>query len=141
MGDRLSESVSGPRFTTVLLFAFAALAIVLGLIGVYGVMDCRIGWQVRELALRQVLGAQRKDVIWRVLCQGVAIIVPGLIAGGLGAIGLSRLLSSMLYEVSVHDPFTFATVPIGLASVALLACWIPAVRAARRDPIRSLRHD
>ena len=141
MGDRLSESVSGPRFTTVLLFAFAALAIMLGLIGVYGVMDCRVRWQLRELAVRQALGAQRKDVIRHVLRQGFAIIVPGLVAGVLGAIGLSRLLSSMLYQVSVHDPLTFATVPIGLVGVALLACWLPAMRAARRDPVQLLRHD
>ncbi len=141
MGDRLTESVSGPRFTTVLLFAFATLAIMLGLIGVYGVMDCRVRWQLRELAVRQALGAQRKDVIRHVLRQGFAIIVPGLVAGVLGAIGLSRLLSSMLYQVSVHDPLTFATVPIGLVGVALLACWLPAMRAARRDPVQLLRHD
>jgi predicted permease len=141
MGDRLSESVSGPRFTTVLLFAFAALAIMLGLIGVYGVMDCRIRWQLRELAARQALGAQRKDVIWHVLRQGFAIILPGFVAGVLGAIGLSRLLSSMVYQASVHDPLTLATVPLGLVTVALLACWIPAMRAARRDPVLLLRHD
>jgi putative ABC transport system permease protein len=67
--------------------------------------------------------------------------VPGLVAGVLGAIGLSRLLSSVLYQVSVHDPLTFTTVPIGLVSVALLACWVPALRAARRDPVQVLRHD
>jgi putative ABC transport system permease protein len=141
MGDRLSDSVSGPRFTTVLLSAFAALAIMLGMIGVYGVMDCRIRWQLRELAVRQALGARRNDVIWHVLRQGITIIVTGLVAGLSGAIGLSRLLSSMLYQVSVHDPLTFATVPIGLVSVALLACWIPALRAARQDPVQLLRHD
>jgi len=141
MSDRLSESVSGPRFTTALLFAFAALAILLGLIGVYGVMSCRIRWQLRELAVRQALGAQHKDVIWHVLRQGIAIILPGLFTGLFGAIALSRLLSSVLYEVSVHDPLTFAIVPTGLVSVALLACWIPAMRAARSDPLQLLRHD
>ena len=141
MGDRLSESVSGPRFTTVLLFAFAALAIMLGLIGVYGVMDCRIRWQLRELAVRQALGAQRNEVIRHVLRQGFAIIVPGMVGGLLGAIALSRLLSSLLYEVSVHDPVTFTAVPGGLVCVALLACWIPAMRAARLDPAQLLRHD
>ena len=141
MEERLSESVSGPRFTTVLLFAFAGLAIMLGLVGVYGVMDCRVRWQLRELAVRQALGAQSQDVIWHVLRQGIAIIAMGSVTGVLGAVGLSRLLSSMLYQVSAHDPLTFATVPIGLASVALLACWIPAMRAARRDPVQVLRHD
>jgi len=141
MEERLSESVSGPRFTTVLLFGFAALAIMLGLVGVYGVMDCRVQWQLRELAVRQALGAQQVEVIWQVLRQGMAIIATGLVAGVAGAVGLSRLLSSMLYQVSAHDPLTYATVPIGLASVALLACWIPAMRAARRDPVHVLRHD
>jgi putative ABC transport system permease protein len=141
MNDRLSESVSGPRFTTVLLFVFAGLAAVLGLVGVYGVMGCRIRWQLRELAVRQALGAQQKDVVWHVLRQGFAIIVPGLIAGLVGAVWLSRLLSSMLYEVPAHDPLTFATVSTGLVSVALLACYIPARRAARSDSLQTLRHD
>ena len=88
MDARLTESVSGPRFTTFLLFGFAALAVMLGLIGVYGVMGCRIRWQLRELAVRQALGAQRKDVIRHVLGQGfAAIILPGLVAGIPGAIG------------------------------------------------------
>lgn len=141
MDDRLNESVSGPRFTTVLLFVFAGLAVILGLIGVYSVMGCRIRWQVRELAVRQALGAQRSDVIWLVLRQGFAMIVPGVLAGLLAAIWLSRLLSSMLYQVSAHDPLTFAAVSAGLIGVALIACWIPAMRAARIDPMQSLRRD
>jgi predicted permease len=141
MNDRLSESVSGPRFTTVLLLVLASLAVVLGLIGVYGVMGCRIRWQLRELAVRQALGAQQKDVIWHVLRQGLTIILPGLFTGLLAAIWLGRLLSSMLYEVSVHDSLTFAMVSTGLVIVALLACCIPAMRAARSDPLPLLRHD
>jgi putative ABC transport system permease protein len=141
MSDRLSDSVSGPRFTTVLLLVFAGLAVVLGLIGVYGVMGCRIRWQLRELAVRQALGAQQKDVIWHVLRQGFAIILPGLFAGLLGAIWLSRLLSTMLYEVSVHDPLTLAAVSAALVSAALLACYIPARRAARAGSLQLLRHD
>jgi putative ABC transport system permease protein len=141
MSDRLSESVSGPRFTTVLLLVFAGLAVVLGLIGVYGVMGCRVRWQLRELAVRQALGAQRRDVIWHVLRQGLAIILSGVFAGLLGAVCLGRLLASMLYEVPARDPLTLATVCAGLVGVALLACLVPAVRAARTDPLRSLRHD
>jgi putative ABC transport system permease protein len=141
MNDRLSESVSGPRFTTVLLFVFAGLAGVLGLVGVYGVMGCRIRWQLRELAVRQALGAQQNDVVWHVLRQGFAIILPGLFAGLLGAVCISRLLSTMLYEVPAHDSLTLATVSTGLVSVALLACYIPARRAARSDSLQLLRHD
>src|SRR5258706_8709522 len=104
-------------------------------------MGCRIRWQVRELAVRQALGAQRRDVVWHVLRQGFAIIVPGLCLGLLGSVVLSRLLSSMLYEVPANDPLTFAAVSTGLMSMALLACWIPAMRAARVDPLVSLRQD
>jgi putative ABC transport system permease protein len=141
MQDRLSESVSKPRFTTALLSAFAALAVVLGMIGVYGVMGCRVRWQLREVAVRQALGAQRRDVVWHVLRQGFGIILPGLCLGLLGSVALSRLLSGMLYEVPANDPFTLAAVSAGLIGVALLACWIPAMRAARIDPLESLRHE
>jgi putative ABC transport system permease protein len=141
MQDRLSESVSKPRFTTALLSAFAGLAVVLGMIGVYGVMGCRVRWQLREVAVRQALGAQRRDVVWHVLRQGFGIILPGLCLGLAGSVALSRLLSSMLYEVPANDPFTLAAVSAGLIGVAVLACWIPAMRAARVDPLESLRHD
>jgi putative ABC transport system permease protein len=141
MSDRLTESVAGRRFTTILLAVFAGLAVILGLIGVYGVMDYRVQWQLRELAVRQALGAQRRDVISHVLGQALAMILLGLCAGLLGTIGLSRLLSSFLYEVSAHDPLTLATASIALVSGALVACWIPAMRAARSDPIRLLRHE
>ena len=141
MSDRLSESVSGPRFTTMLLLAFACLAAMLGLVGVYGVMSCRIRWQLRELAVRRALGAQQGDVIRQVLRQGFSIILPGLLAGLIGAAWLSRLLSSMLYEVAPRDPLTFAAASMGLVAVALVACCVPAVRAAQVDPLQSLRHD
>jgi putative ABC transport system permease protein len=141
MEDRLSESVSKPRFTTALLSAFAGLAVVLGMIGVYGVMGCRVRWQLREVAVRQALGAQRRDVVWHVLRQGFGIILPGLCLGLLGSVALSRLLASMLYEVPANDPLTLAAVSAGLIGVALLACWIPAMRAARVDPLQWLRHE
>jgi putative ABC transport system permease protein len=144
MEDRLSESVSRPRFTTALLCAFAGLAVVLGTIGVYGVMGCRVRWQLREVAVRQALGAQRRDVVWHVLRQGLAIILTGLCLGLLGSAALSRLLSSMLYhldEVPANDPLILAAVSAELIGVALLACWVPAMRAARVNPLHLLRHD
>jgi ABC-type lipoprotein release transport system permease subunit len=91
--------------------------------------------------VRQALGAQQRDVIWHVVRQGLAIVLLGLIAGVSGALGLSRLLSGLLYQVSVHDPLTFTLVPAGLVSVAMLACWIPAMRAAKSDPAQLLRHE
>lgn len=141
MDDRLSASVSGPRFTAFLLFTFAGLAIVLGWIGVYGVMGCRVRWQLRELAVRQALGAQPGDVLRHVLRQGLAIILPGLVLGVMGSLALSRVLAGMLYQVSAHDPLTLSAVSAGLVAAALLACWIPALRAAHADPLRYLRHD
>src|SRR5439155_21791320 len=92
MSDRLSESVSKPRFTAALLVGFACLAAALGLVGVYGVMGCRVRWQLREIALRQALGAQHRDVIRHVLRQGMGIVTPGLCLGLLGSVALSRLL-------------------------------------------------
>ena len=141
MDTRLSASVSGPRFTAVLLLAFSGLAVVLGLIGVYGVMGCRVRWQLREFAVRQALGAQRNDVIWHVIRQGIGMIVPGLVIGLCAALGLGRLLASMLYEVSPRDPLTLAVLAAGLTGVALLACCIPAIQAANSDPLDALRHD
>jgi putative ABC transport system permease protein len=139
MSERLSESVSKPRFTTTLLFAFACFAAVLGLIGVYGVMACRVRWQFRELALRKALGAQGRDVTGHVLKQGIAIIVAGLCVGLIGAVTAARLLSTVLFEVSPRDPRTFAAVAAGLIATALLACWVPARRAAGIDPLIALR--
>jgi len=141
MDERLTFSVERPRFTAVILFAFASLAVILGLIGVYGVMGCRVRWQLRELAVRQALGAQHHDVILHVLRQGAMIVGAGLAIGLAGAIALSRLLVSMLYEVSPHDPLTLAGVSAALAIVALLACWIPATRAAISDPLTYLRQE
>jgi len=87
------------------------------------------------------LGAQQRDIVWHVLRQGIAIVLPGVCLGLAGSIALSRLLSSTLYQVPANDPITFAIVSTGLISVALLACWIPARRAAQADPLVSLRHD
>ncbi len=113
----------------------------LGILGVYVVMSCRSAWQARELAVRQALGAQRGDVIGHVLRQGAGMIVPGVAAGVLGSLALGRLIASLLYEVRANDPWTLAAVAAGVAAVALAACWIPAVRAARGDLVTALRQE
>jgi putative ABC transport system permease protein len=141
MGDRLTESVAKPRFATAMLGAFAGLAAVLGIIGVYGVMAYRLRWQSRELALRLALGAQRGDVVRFLLLQAFGIILPGLGLGLLGSALLSRSLSSMLYDVSANDPVTLAAVSGGLTAVALLASYFPARRAAKVDPMVALRYE
>jgi putative ABC transport system permease protein len=141
MDQRLTESVAKPRFTAALLAGFAALALVLGIAGIYGVIGCRVRWQFRELAVRQALGAQPGDIVRHVLRQGAAIIAPGFCAGIAGSLVATRWMRSMLYEISPADPATFAAVAAVLIAVALLACWIPAARAARMDPLAALRQD
>jgi predicted permease len=141
LNTRLSDSVSTPRFIAALLFAFAGLAAVLGIIGVYGVVSCRVRWQMRELALRQALGARPRDVIGHVLRQGLGMIAAGIAAGLAGSLALSRVLSKVLYEVRANDPVTLIGVAFLLSAVALAACWIPARRAARVDPLVLLRYE
>jgi predicted permease len=138
---RLTESVSKPRFTAALLCAFAALAGILGIIGVYGVVSCRVRWQMRELAVRLALGAQPRDLILHVLAQGLGMIAVGILVGVAGSLALGRLMSGMLYEVRADDPLTLVCVGVLLSVVALAACWIPARRAARVDPLRALRNE
>jgi putative ABC transport system permease protein len=138
---RLTESVSKPRFTAALLCAFAGLAAILGIIGVYGVVSCRVRWQMREMAIRQALGAQPRDVIGHVLRQGIGMIAIGIIVGVAGSLALSRTLSRFLYEVRANDPITLASTVALLIIVALAACWIPARRAARVDPLVLLRYE
>jgi putative ABC transport system permease protein len=141
LNSRLSESVAKPRFVAMLLGAFAALAAILGIIGVYGVVSCRVRWQMRELAVRQALGAQPGDVIGYVLRQGLGMIAVGIVAGLAGSLALSRVVSGMLYEVRANDPVTLIGVTLLLSAVALAACWIPARRAARVDPLVLLRYE
>jgi putative ABC transport system permease protein len=138
---RLSESVSKPRFTAALLCAFAGLAAILGIIGVYGVVSCRVRWQMREMAIRQALGAQPRDVVGHVLRQGVTMIAVGIVVGVAGSLSLSRLLAGFLYEVRANDPVTLVSSIAVLSIVALAACWIPARRAARVDPLVLLRYE
>jgi predicted permease len=138
---RLTESVSKPRFTAALLCVFAALAAILGIIGVYGVVSCRVRWQMRELAVRLALGAQPRDLIRHVLAQGLGMVAVGILAGFGGSLALGRLMSGMLYEVRANDPLTLACAGLLLTAVALAACWIPARRAARADPLALLRYE
>jgi predicted permease len=141
LDTRLTRSVARPRFTAALLAAFAALALLLGLVGVYGVVGCRVRWQMRELAVRQALGAQPGDMVRHVLRQGFAIVGAGTLAGLAGALALGRALRSLLYEVPYNDPRTLAAAAALLAAVALTACWIPARRAARIDAAVALREE
>ena len=125
----------------ILLAVFAALALVLSSIGTYGVISYIAGQRTHEIGIRIALGAQRSDVLKMVLGQGARLAVLGVAIGLATAAGLTRLMTTILYGVSATDPVTFAGVAIVLTIVALAACYIPARRAMRTDPIVALRYE
>jgi putative ABC transport system permease protein len=141
MTEIVRESVSQPRFRTTLVGFFAAAALLLAVIGIYGVISYGVGRRTREVGIRLALGAGRRDVLALVLRQGLALTGAGLAAGVAGALLLTRFLSSLLFETGRLDPAIYAGVALLLAAAGLLACWIPARRATRVDPVIALRFE
>lgn len=137
----VSEAVSTPASTTTLMVVFAALALVLGSIGIYGVVSFLVSNRTREIGIRMALGAQRGDVLWSVIAEGAKLSLAGISLGLAGAFAAMRVLSGELYGVSATDPLTFCGVAILVAAVALTACYVPARRAMRVDPIVALRYE
>jgi len=137
----VSENVAAPRFRTLLLGIFAALAVSLAMAGVYGVMAYVVSQRTNEIGLRMALGASTGDVLSLVLRQAMALAGIGLVLGLAGAAAASRLLTSMLFEVKPGDPATYATVVVLIGAIALAASYIPARRAARVDPLLALRQE
>jgi len=137
----LGTSVAPRRFNMMLLGIFAGVALVLAAVGLYGVMSYSVTWRTHEIGIRMALGAKRGDVLRLVVRQGMIMALIGLVIGLIGALSLSRVMTSMLHGVSPTDPLTFAGVSIVLLGVALLACLIPARRATRVDPIVALRNE
>jgi putative ABC transport system permease protein len=141
MEQVMATSITRPRFIMLLLGLFAGVALALATIGIYGLMSYSITERMHEFGIRMALGAQARDVLVMVLGGGLKLIVAGIAVGLLGAYALTRLMSSLLFSVSAVDPATFAGVSMLLTLVALLACYIPARRATKVDPMEALRYE
>jgi predicted permease len=141
MGTVVSEAVSTPASTTFLFVAFAGLALVLAMVGIYGVLSFLVSKRTREIGIRIALGAQRRQILWLVMKEGAKFSFAGIALGLAGAFVVTRLLSSELYGVSPSDPVTFAGVAIVMVMVTLLACYVPTRRAMCVDPMVALRDE
>lgn len=137
----MNDTLSGRRFSTALIGVFAAVALLLAAAGVYGVMAYSVAQRSNEIGMRMAMGARTGQVVGLILAQGMRVVLIGGLLGVVMAFGLTRLMSSMLYGVQPADPASFAVASLFLVAVALIACAVPALRAARVDPVRTLRND
>lgn len=141
LGEIESQSVAPARLRTALLAIFAGLALLLAAVGIYGVVAYSVAQRVREMAIRLALGASPRDLLKLVIGRTMLIVLVGLALGGGGALAFTRILASLLYDTSPTDPVTWAIAGVLLAAVALLACYFPARRAMKVDPLTILRFE
>ncbi len=139
MNDVIADNAAGQQFTTVLIGIFSGLALLLAAVGIYGVLSYLVTQRTREIGIRMSLGASRASILALVLRQGMRLALIGFLIGIVGARAAGRILASVLHEVKASDPPTFVIAAIGLALVALLACYVPARRAAAVEPVVALR--
>jgi putative ABC transport system permease protein len=141
MTDWVDSSVAAPRYRTTLLALFAALAMMLAATGIYGVMSYSVAQRTHEIGVRMALGARGFDVLKLVVGQGMLLTIVGVVVGLGGAFALTRVMSSLLFGVTTKDPTTFAVVAVLLVAVAFIACFVPARRATKVDPLIALRYE
>jgi ABC-type antimicrobial peptide transport system permease subunit len=141
MDEIVAGSIGQKRFTMTLLAAFALIALLLASIGIYGVLSYLVGQRTQEIGVRMALGAQRFDVLRMVLVDGARMTLVGIAVGFVAALALTRLMASMLFGVKPTDPLTFAAVALLLCGIALFACYVPARRAMKVDPMVALRYE
>jgi len=141
MQEIISDSLASQRFSMSVLGIFALLALLLASVGIYGVVSYLVGQRTQEIGIRMALGAKQRDVLYMVLRDGMKMVLAGVILGCVAALGLTHLMASLLFGVRATDPLTFSGVAILLATVALAACYIPARRAMRVDPMVALRYE
>ena len=141
MERALSDSIAPRRFNLFLLEVFAATALLIALVGIYGVIAYSVTQRTHEIGIRAALGARRGEIVWMVLRQGMGMALAGIAAGLAAARGLTGLMASLLYAVEPNDPQTLAAVAATLMVTALVACWGPALKAATLDSMTALRHN
>jgi putative ABC transport system permease protein len=141
MNEIRAESVAPERLNLTLMSIFAGIALILAIVGIYGVMSYSVTQRTHEIGIRMAIGAQPRDVFRMILGQGMLLALIGVAVGLLGAFGLTRLMASMLFGVEPTDPATFAGIAVLLSAVALIACYIPGRRATKVDPVVSLRYE
>ena len=141
MDDLIMSSLKRPRFNLVLVGIFATTALLLAAVGIYGVMSYLVEQQTREIGIRSALGAKRSHVLKLVIGRGLGMASIGIVLGLSASLGLTRFLASLLYGVTAIDPMTFIFISILLLMVSVLACYIPARRATKIDPLVALRYE
>jgi putative ABC transport system permease protein len=139
MEERVAQAIAPRRLNLLLLGGFASLALLLSAVGIYGVMSYVVSQRTHEIGVRMALGAERADILQLILNQGMRLVGAGVAVGLVAALALTKSLRALLYGIGPQDPITFLIAPAVLLIVAMLACWFPARRATKADPMLALR--